>query len=727
VKYSRRNELLRRLGAPAIVQNNDGLVIAANAAMCRATGYSRRALLTMESTDLVSSTDSASRDSSSRPDILLTPGLYRLDLHRKDGSRVPVRGVVEALDSNKDSRDSLITIMGLAHPGARPNSLLSDDGTPIEKYTRSLEPAAILIDVKGKVAFANPKCCELLGFEEDMIVGKHWSKVLLAPRYRRRGRQHFDDLIMGKERPRGFYETTSPTKEGISRTIRWVGITVLKDHLGESLGVFGYGSDKTEEARAKQALRDRDEIYRLLSENSTDAIWVSDMRGKVSYMSPSVVGITGFTCEEVLNTPFMLRLTPSSYTTGMKALEHQLEMEKDPRVDKKRAWDIELEMLRKDGSAVWIEAKVSFIRDAQDRPIGLYGSTRDITERKKAELLLVESERRYRMLFENSRDAIGIVARDGTILDLNSSALDLFGYSRSQAGRLNMQDIMSERQWSRVRRQIESRGYIRDYVTALRCKDGSHIDCVLTFDLRRDSRGDINGYEGSIRDITEWLHLQRNLRVYTNEVTRAQENERLRVSRELHDGPLQEVLTISLDIEAAIKRQALDHDSRVRDLELIKNRINSVAEDIVWTSHSLRPSVLDHLGFLPAVRVLVKDFSDTTRIETRINATGKLRRLSPDAELGLFRIVQEALNNVRKHSGATRVAVDVAYMARSVRVSITDNGKGFEVPRVLGDLASSGMLGLVGMQERAQLIDGRLMVDSDLGVGTKIAVVITGP
>ena len=244
------------------------------------------------------------------------------------------------------------------------------------------------------------------------------------------------------------------------------------------------------------------------------------------------------------------------------------------------------------------------------------------------------------------------MARNGELLDLNRAALDLFGYSREALPQLNMKDLMPLREWRRFRQQIEKQGYIRNFGASLRRSDGALLECLLTFDLRRDN-GSIAGYEGSIRDITEYKRLQENLRVYMNEVVKAQENERLRLSRELHDGALQGLLALSLNVEEAIAAERRPYECRIRHLEGIKSKIGQVAEELTWMSHSLRPSVLDHLGLVPAVQALARDVSDTAKVRTEVRLKGKLRRFSPDVELGLFRIIQEALNNTRKHSGAT--------------------------------------------------------------------------
>ncbi len=105
-------------------------------------------------------------------------------------------------------------------------------------------------------------------------------------------------------------------------------------------------------------------------------------------------------------------------------------------------------------------------------------------------------------------------------------------------------------------RQIEKSGFVRNFEMRIRRKDGVDLDCLLTFDLRTDDYGGVVGYEGSIRDITEWKRLQRNLRLYVNEVTRAQESERLRLSRELHDGVLQNLLALGLELEKAIRAES---------------------------------------------------------------------------------------------------------------------------------------------------------------------------
>jgi two-component system sensor histidine kinase DegS len=139
-------------------------------------------------------------------------------------------------------------------------------------------------------------------------------------------------------------------------------------------------------------------------------------------------------------------------------------------------------------------------------------------------------------------------------------------------------------------------------------------------------------------------------------------------------------------------------------------------------TQDLRPSTLDRLGLLPGLEWLANDMSRYSGIVTKVNVTGQGRRLPPDVELMLFRIAQEALRNVWRHSQATEAAVTAEFYDKRVVVTIKDNGKGFRVPGTVGDLARDGKLGLTGMHERARLVGGSVTLHSEPGKGTTIVM-----
>jgi len=222
----------------------------------------------------------------------------------------------------------------------------------------------------------------------------------------------------------------------------------------------------------------------------------------------------------------------------------------------------------------------------------------------------------------------------------------------------------------------------------------------------------------------ENARLYENMRFYVQQITRAQEDERKRIARELHDDTIQALIGISRRLESLIppqQRSSLPWATFHR-IEELQKMTDEVIRGVRRFSQDLRPSILDDLGLVPALEGLAANMTERDSIPTQLWVQGETRRLSPEAELTLFRIAQEALSNVRKHAEATRVTLSVEFTDTAVHMTIHDNGKGFQPPPLTGDWAASGKLGLVGMHERVRLLGGTLTVQSILGLGTKVIV-----
>ena len=216
--------------------------------------------------------------------------------------------------------------------------------------------------------------------------------------------------------------------------------------------------------------------------------------------------------------------------------------------------------------------------------------------------------------------------------------------------------------------------------------------------------------------------MQQNLRHYLKQATRAQEEERKRISHELHDDTIQALVVLSRQLDAlASGDNTLSEETR-RTLEELWQQTDNILKGIRRLSQDLRPAALDRLGLLPALEWLAANVTEHSGIATKVNVVGKEVRLSEETAIALFRITQEALRNVWRHSEATNVEITVEFSESSIIISISDNGNGFELPADITDLANTGKLGLTGMQERAQLIGGKLNVESAPGEGTKITV-----
>jgi len=215
--------------------------------------------------------------------------------------------------------------------------------------------------------------------------------------------------------------------------------------------------------------------------------------------------------------------------------------------------------------------------------------------------------------------------------------------------------------------------------------------------------------------------LREDLRFYLQQVTKAQEEERKRIARELHDDTTQALTVLSRQLDNIICGGRLSKRD-IANLEGLRQQANSILEGVRRFSQDLRPSILDDLGLLPALEWLISDITNHSGIAIGMAVVGSERRFSAEAELLLFRIAQEALRNVWRHSEASRAWITLEFGDGKTILTINDNGKGFELPQRVSDLASVGKLGLAGMEERARLIGGTLLLQSKPGEGTTVTV-----
>lgn len=245
--------------------------------------------------------------------------------------------------------------------------------------------------------------------------------------------------------------------------------------------------------------------------------------------------------------------------------------------------------------------------------------------------------------------------------------------------------------------------------------------------------GQIQEPVGGINEIgllqTELIHMaqkvklgQENLRSYLSAVTQGQEEERRRLARELHDSAIQSLVALHQRLQMARAQSGTaDVDDQLHELETMAH--NLIAE-LRRVTHALRPSYLEDLGLVPALQMLVNDKNGSSEISITFEVLGSVQRLQPDVELSLYRMAQEALNNVIRHSEATEADVYLTFGADRQVLTIEDNGVGFQVPESPTGMAPKGHFGLLGLHERSELIGARLTVDSKLGEGTVVKITV---
>ena len=238
------------------------------------------------------------------------------------------------------------------------------------------------------------------------------------------------------------------------------------------------------------------------------------------------------------------------------------------------------------------------------------------------------------------------------------------------------------------------------------------------------SRGKVIGAIEILEDVTERQLAEQNLRFYARQITRVQEEERKYIARELHDTTVQTLVALIYQMDNFLAGKPDLTDQETARLYAIYKRLKWAVEEVRRFSRQLRPPVLDDLGLLPVLEWLTGEIKKMYEMEVSVVINGEQKRLQPDTELALFRIIQEALINAAKHAEVSSADVAIEYLADSVRISVTDRGVGFDQAGKIGTLPREGKLGLAGIVERVQMLDGKVDINSVRGKGTTINVEI---
>ena len=333
--------------------------------------------------------------------------------------------------------------------------------------------------------------------------------------------------------------------------------------------------------------------------------------------------------------------------------------------------------------------------------------------------------RRFKELFEKAHDAIWLQDLDGKILDANQAMADFTGYRRE---RLIGGDVIRSLTPKALELAREVRRKLlagipveQPYEQKITRRDGSEATIMLTTSIIKEE-GKPVVFQHISRDVTREKKLAENLRLYAQQITRTQEDERKRIARELHDDSVQSLIILSRSVDELISSQS-KRSKIIRPLEDIRAEVDKIISQVRRFTQDLRPPTLDYLGLMPAVRELVTQFEHQSNIKTELKISGEEKHFAPEAEMLVYRIIQEALNNVWRHSAAMTVSISIDFGKDSMTIEVKDDGKGFVIGEDLR-FVEAGKIGLAGMQERAELLGGNLSIQSNVGRGTLVLLLV---
>ena len=443
-----------------------------------------------------------------------------------------------------------------------------------------------------------------------------------------------------------------------------------------------------------------------LLEQVQAAVIATDMQGRVTHWNEHAERLYGWSCEEAMGRQIAeLTVEPDKAGVAEEIMQKLREGE---------TWEGEFVVRRKDGSTFPAQVTDSLIRDSQGRAVGIVGVSTDITERKRTEEELRESEERFRAFFETA--AVGAAHADpvtGRFLQVNENLRRFLGYGRDELLRMSFSDVTHPDDRAHGLEGLERllRGEIREYATEKRYvrKDGRTVWGQLAVSLVRDARGRALHTVAITQDITERKRLEESLREIRNA-------ERRRIARDLHDVVLQDLAGALQGLQAT--RMELESSGRGIDLE----------QEIVALRRavgSLRNAIYDlrlekDQPFVKSVESLVElNRQLTPEREIRLQVCdGFPPELPGTADVELLRVLQEALVNARRHSDARRVDVVLSVAPREVRIEVADDGVGFDPASVREGV------GLSGVRERVAALGGSLELESAPGRGTSVRVCI---
>jgi len=458
-------------------------------------------------------------------------------------------------------------------------------------------------------------------------------------------------------------------------------------------------------------------------ESITDSIVVCDMDGNIKQVNDVASYHLGSCTREELIGQSILRFIASEDHTKVLTRMRRL-------IQNKALQRIECKGLRGRGIEFDCELGMSLVTSESGKNLALTMVLRDITESKKAEEALRASENKFRVLFNNMTEAFGFgaviidsntnIPYDLLFLDVNKAWEEMTGYSRNKIiGRTYRDAVPDFEAEQKTNNWVEICGRVAFTGEPVSMECTTNANKWLNVYLYSPVKG---RWASITTDITERKQHDEARQFYINQITVAQEEERKRIARELHDETIQSLLCLLQDVEAITSGKDRLPGNVVIELEKLRSRINSIATEVRNFTHELRPDILDQMGLGAALQLLVDETKKDSEMATRFIITGTERRIAPEVELVLFRIAQEALRNIMKHACATEAIVNVNYGLEKVKLIITDNGKGFKKPRVTGQFIRQGKLGLAGMYERAKIIGGALSLKSQPGNGTRIFI-----
>ncbi len=604
---------------------------------------------------------------------------------------------------------------------------------------QELHVGILLLGPATEAKFANRAALAMFGLRLEQALGNNISRMFTPvredgttlPRSMLPGvravetRQTIRNQVVGWRRPE-------------SSDVLWTLVDAIPQRTdqGEIASVIVSITNITELKRAESALRTSEELFRTLVQNSHVGVVLFGPNQEIQFANQASLAMFGRKEEEVLGMRGIdLSLTP----LNEDGTEMPLSMRAVPRaIATRQAIRNEVMGWRRAGSndVLWLQGEAVPLLGENGEVERLITSFVDITKRKQTEEALRASEKLFRTLVENLHVGIALIGPNQEIQFANRASSKMFGLNEMQSlgkravdlGMTPLNEDGTEMPVSMrpVARAIAARQAVLNWVMGWR-RAGSHDvlwihgEAVPLF----GKNGELESVIAAYSDITKRKQAEEALRQLSTRLLQLQDEERRRLGRELHDVLAQSVMAVNLNL-AQVARSSVPLDKQAKHaLSEARGVLGEMSREIRTLSYLLHPPVLDELGLASAVQEYATGFSERSGIALEVEIQAGFGRLAQEAETALFRVVQESLSNIQRHSGSQAARIRLLGSSDSVELQVSDQGRGMDQLTVeRGSSVGTRLgVGILGMRERMAQLGGRLEVESSSS-GTTVRATI---
>ncbi len=632
------------------------------------------------------------------------------------------------------------------------------DGALLSAIVASSDDAIISKNLDGVITSWNKGAENIFGYTPEEAIGQHITLIIPPDR-----RDEETDILSRLRRGERIvhFQTVRIRKDGTTLDISST-ISPIRDSTGQVIGASKVARDVTPEKRASEAIRASEERFRAIVETTPECVKLIASDGTLLHInSPGLQMIGASSADDAVG--------KSVY--GLIAPEHRDEFRAfNETICAGERGALEFDMIGFDGVRRHMETHAAPLRSHDDSVVQL-AVTRDISERRRAEereremtAEAVAATAKFRAIFEQTSVFAGIMSVDGTLIDTNQLSLDACGF--------RAEDVLGRPVWETAwwQRSPETQAKVR--AGTLQAAQGTPYRETLTlhwadgtarfvdFSLHPivDDQGkilflhptgvditDLKRAEESYRALAESLDVevqartreleQRNaeillqseqLRNLSSRLFKLQDEERRHIARELHDSAGQTLAVLNMGVHELVQNARSNAPQLLSDSQMIQETVQQLHREIRTTSYLLHPPLLDETGLYSALNWYVQGLVERSTLEINLDLPDELGRLPREMELVVFRLVQESLTNIHRHSGSKTASIQLQREDERITVEIRDEGKGMSPTRLVEIQSQGSGVGIRGMRERLREFGGQMQIESS-AAGTRIFVSIPLP